>query len=88
MLGFLFCGRLRLGCLHRRGVCLSPAFPEDCFLGLLAAVLKGFQPQHFTVLVTLVQRSKLIDEGHGTVALKSFVPVRGCKKKFVWFFFS
>lgn len=43
--------------------------------------MKGFQPQHFTVLVTLVQRFKLIDEGHGAVALEAFVPGSGCEKK-------
>lgn len=79
-LGFSFCGRrLRLRRLHLRGVCRNPAFPDDGLPGLLAVVLKGFQPQHFTVLVTLMQRSELINEGHGTVALKSFVPVSRCE---------
>lgn len=86
MLGLLFGGSPRLRRLQWRAVCLNSAFPNACSLRLLAAVLKGFQPQHFTVLVTLVQRFKLINEGHGAVALKSFVPVNGCEKKPFFFF--
>lgn len=82
MLGFLFRGGPGLGRLRWGRACLlHSAFPDACFLRLLAVVLEGFQAQHFTVLVTLVQCSELVDEGHGTVALESFVPASGCEKK-------
>lgn len=75
MLALLFCrapgGRL----LHGWGAGLNLAPPDARLLLLLAVVLKRLQPQHFTVLVTLVEGFKLINEGHGTVAFKSFVPV-------------
>lgn len=42
--------QLLCGC----GVWLSFAFADTRLLLFLAVVLKGFQPQHFTILVTLV----------------------------------
>ena len=82
-LAFLCCqapgGRL----LHGWGTGLNLAPPNAWLLLLLAVVLKRLQPQHFTVLVTLVEGFKLINEGHGTVAFKSSVPVSlGGRKQF------
>ena len=75
MLGLLFRRDPRCRLPHCRGVWLTFAFRDARLPLFLVVVLKRFQPQHFTILVALVQRFKLIDEGHGAVAFESFVPV-------------
>lgn len=75
MLGLLVCCGPGRRLLRRGGVRLTFALRGAWLLLFLVVVLKRFQPQHLTILVTLVQRFELIDEGHGTIAFKSFVPV-------------
>lgn len=75
MLGLLVCRDPGRRLLRRCGVRRALALRGAGLLLSLVVVLERFQPQHLTVLVTLVQRFELIDEGHGTVAFKSFVPV-------------
>lgn len=42
---------------------------------------EGFQPQHLTVLIALVEGSELLNEGKGAVAFKPFVSVATKKRK-------
>lgn len=75
MLGLLVCWGPGSRLLRRGEVRLTFALRGAWLLLFLVVVLKRCQPQHFAILVTLVQRFELIDEGHGTIAFKSFVPV-------------
>lgn len=75
MLGLLVCWGPGRRLLRRCGVRRTFALRGAGLLLFLVVVLKRFQPQHFTILVTLVQRFELVDEGHGAIAFKSFVPV-------------
>lgn len=75
VLALLCCGAPRCRLLRRCGAGLGCVLPDARLLLSLVVVLKRRQPQHLTILVTLVEGFKLIDEGHGTIAFKSFVPV-------------
>lgn len=75
MLGLPVCRGPGRRLLRRCGVRLALALRGAWLLLFLVVVLKRFQPQHFTILVTLVQRFELVDKGHGTVASKASVPV-------------
>lgn len=60
------------------------------FPQLLTAGLKGFQLQHLTEFIALVESLKLIDERDGAVPFETFVPAEGqkqllgCQDKIHW----